>query len=288
MINTQGSTGSMQVHRGGCILPNQGREMLFEDGTGISCRDGTTTIHGSGKNDNIHAHVNYDGSVDVNINGKTLHFTAQEARNLKIEGGDGNDNIQITGHQLFGADTNITIDGGNGNDIIRGGAGDETITGGYGDDWIDGGAGNDEIDGGFGNDTLIGGCGDDKLNGGAGDDDLWGGSGNDDLHGGFGDDNLIGGSGNDWMAGDYGRDNYWGGAGSDVLKLGSSDGVIDMGGDKGDFGIETDVDDRCYILTGQERTQPSENRDGGDGKCNPFDPLGLFGGGFPLNMISPK
>jgi hypothetical protein len=59
-------------------------------------------------------------------------------------------------------------------------------------------------------------------------------------------------------------------------------------GYRDDFGIETDVDDRCYILTGQERIQPSENRDGGDGKCNPFDPLGLFGGGFLLNMISPK
>ncbi|MEJ2622928.1 MAG: calcium-binding protein [Candidatus Thiodiazotropha sp.] len=290
MNNIQGNQANLAAaHRGGCILPDTERTYFCPDGASISCHGGTATIRGTGNNDNIHAHINFDGTVDVNINGNTYHLTAEQAQNLKIEGGDGHDNIQVSGQQ-FGPDKDVSIDGGNGNDVIRGSSGDDVITGGFGDDWIDGGAGNDDIRGGFGNDSLIGGSGDDYLDGGVGDDGLWGGSGDDAIDGGYGNDNLIGGNGNDTMKGEQGRDNYWGGNGSDTLIIGSSDGVINAGCDSNNLFVRTRVDDNYHILTGQNDTSSTQcnNKESGNSGFNHFDPLGLFSGNFPLNLISPK
>ncbi len=56
-----------------------------------------------------------------------------------IVGGNGNDNITVTG------DANVTVDGGDGNDVITTGGGNDTVIGGAGVNFITTGAGNDTI-----------------------------------------------------------------------------------------------------------------------------------------------
>jgi Ca2+-binding RTX toxin-like protein len=150
-------------------------------------KTGKTVLDARGGNDKINVHQNIDGSVTVTINDKETHqFTAEEARCLEIKGGDGNDNITMTGQQLYGMPNNITISGGNGNDNIYGGAGNQTLNGDAGNDRIYGGSGNDRINGGEGNDSLYGQAGNDTIIGGAG-------GGYDYLVGGSGRDEGIGG-----------------------------------------------------------------------------------------------
>ncbi|MET0120570.1 MAG: calcium-binding protein [Candidatus Thiodiazotropha sp. 6PLUC9] len=315
MNGVQGSPEGLACHRGGCILPDSGRDFFTCDGAHISSKNGRTEITGSGKDDNINAHINPDGSVDVDINGKSFHFTAEEAQNLVINGGDGNDNISVTGQQLCGPEKNITLNGGCGDDVIRGGSGDEAIrggdgndtliggggddclAGGKGDDSIWGGSGNDRIYGQDGNDTLVGNEGDDLVFGGRGDDNIWGSAGNDNLNGGAGNDSLVGGCGDDYITGNAGRDNMWGGFGNDLLTRNPDDGYVDAGGQAGDRTYCVSDGDNTTIIENPDADQvlKGSNDSSGSG-FNPFDPLGLFSGGgpslgansFPLNMISPK
>jgi Ca2+-binding RTX toxin-like protein len=166
---------------------------------------GKTVIDAGKGNDDINIHTNEDGSVDVTINGEVHNFSAQEAKNLEVRGGKGNDNITCTGEaqddnsfmaKLFGntnRDPNITIDGGKGDDTIAGGCGNETIRGGKGNDVISGGC-NDFIMGDCGNDTIHGGKGNDSISGGCGNDNLYGDKGRDFVHGGDGKDWVQGGS----------------------------------------------------------------------------------------------
>ena len=96
--------------------------------------------------------------------------------------------------------------------VINGGAGDDTINiasanclgnatrtinGGGGNDTIVGSNKNDVVDGGEGNDTISGKNGKDLLNGSAGDDNISGGNGKDTINGGDGNDTISGGNGND-------------------------------------------------------------------------------------------
>ncbi len=185
---------------------------------------GKTIIDAGKGSDDIHIHTNDDGSVNVNINGEDHHFSAQEAKNLEIRGGSGNDNITSSGEAkgfsfnsdrglfsgtglFFGGafsqntNPNLTIDGGKGNDYIEGGSGNDTILGGAGRDSILGGCGDDKIDGGDGNDVIMGECGNDVIHGGRGNDSLSGGVGNDDVYGDAGRDFAHGGEGNDWVQG---------------------------------------------------------------------------------------
>ncbi|MES9832842.1 MAG: calcium-binding protein [Candidatus Thiodiazotropha sp. DIVDIV] len=315
MNNVQGNTGDLACHRGGCILPDSDRNFITEDGTSFSSKDGTLEISASCKNDNINAHINKDGSVDVTVNGKTYRFSAEEAKNIVIKGGDGNDNISVTGDQLCGSEKNITIDGGNGDDLLRGGSGDETLrggdgndtliggggddclAGGKGEDSIWGGSGNDRIYGQDGNDTLVGNEGDDLIYGGRGDDNIWGSAGNDNLNGGDGNDSLVGGCGDDYISGNAGRDNMWGEWGNDLLTRNPDDGYVDAGGQSGDRTHCVDDQDDISIIEDPNADHVYKNSDDSSGnRFNPFDPLGLFSGGgpslggdsFPLNLISPK
>jgi Ca2+-binding RTX toxin-like protein len=169
--------------------------------------NGQTVINTRGGNDKVHVHQNIDGSVDVLVNDKeSHHFTAEQAKNLVIDGGSGDDSITMSGHQLYGPKTNITVNGGSGNDYIHGGVGNDTLNGGDGHDTILGGNGNDTISGGAGNDFVRGGNGNDRISGGLGNDHLRGESGNDIIGGEMGDDYLVGGDGFDRLIGGPGND----------------------------------------------------------------------------------
>jgi hypothetical protein len=87
--------------------------------------------------------------------------------NLRLEGGDGDDELDISPHGLPFT-TPVVLDGGPGADDI---AGPTTalavvILGGDGDDRIQGGQGPDRIDGDDGDDHITAGPGDDVLSGG--------------------------------------------------------------------------------------------------------------------------
>lgn len=119
-----------------------------------------------------------------------------------INGGDGNDLIDLSS-------TNLTY-------------GDVTINGEGGHDAIWANAGNDTLDGGAGSDTLVGGTGRDILTGGTGNDRLYGGEDNDLIHGGEGKDVVFGGDGNDVVFLGSGNDTYNSGQGyHDEVTLGA-------------------------------------------------------------------
>jgi Ca2+-binding RTX toxin-like protein len=183
----------------------------------------TKTVIDAGKGDDlINIHTNTDGSVDVTINGEMHSFSAQEAKNLEVRGGKGNDTIVCTGEADpdlnfimggpggfgRGGNPNLTIDGGKGDDIIMGSSGDDKIRGGSGDDLVMGGGGNDDIDGGKGNDIIMGGDGNDKIHGGRGNDFMMGGDGNDKVYGDQGRDDVYGGQGKDWVQGGSKEQNF--------------------------------------------------------------------------------
>uniref|UniRef100_UPI00356A9D5F LamG-like jellyroll fold domain-containing protein n=1 Tax=Stieleria sp. TaxID=2795976 RepID=UPI00356A9D5F len=84
---------------------------------------------------------------------------------LEIDGGTGDDVINVLSNDPATA-PNTIINGGPGNDTIITGAGIDIINGGGGKDLIRSGAGNDTVDGGSGSDSIRGEDGDDVLRGG--------------------------------------------------------------------------------------------------------------------------
>jgi len=167
--------------------------------------------------------------------------------NMTIEGGGGNDRIDVTMRQTPNGMTTV-IDSGGGNKFtmtfvpnalyLRGNGGNDTLSftafGLYNFSTfvnIDGGVGNDNITiasdktvyafGGAGKDTIralntiwnpghtiVGGDGNDNLYGSPGNDNLFGGAGNDLMRGDDGDDYFCGGSGTNSMFGEAGNDNF--------------------------------------------------------------------------------
>lgn len=115
---------------------------------------------------------------------------ASDVSQLDVQGGDGNNVIDLTGvsSSEFSALQGITINGGDGNDSILGSDSfDDLIYGGNGNDTVSGGVGNDTVAGNDGNDSILGGEGDDSLGSTSastredGNDTLDGGNGNDTL-----------------------------------------------------------------------------------------------------------
>ncbi|HSB91143.1 MAG TPA: calcium-binding protein, partial [Anaerolineales bacterium] len=151
--------------------------------------------------------------------------TYEHVNKVVVEGGEGVDNITLTGIlspiDIKGGagDDVITLDAATtGNAVIRGDAGDDSITGGAGNDVIYGGLGADTIHGVGGKDIMFGDGGKlgdtfaeatlasndspDQLYGGGGADILFGGGGNDQLWGD--DDDADAGDGGDILIGDAG------------------------------------------------------------------------------------
>lgn len=183
------------------------------------------------------SHISLDPDVEaIGVRGlggndtMTANLGQNALKDIRFEGGNGNDNIDVSGIQskatligsagddtLVGGLTDDSLDGGTGNDSLSGGSGSDTLLGGDGNDTLDGGANNDSLDGGSGNDSLGGGDGRDTLVGGTDDDTLSGGADNDSMNGGDGQDQLDGQSGHDTLHGDGGNDILYGGEGNDSL-----------------------------------------------------------------------
>lgn len=159
---------------------------------------------------------------------------------IEINGGDGDDYIDLSGLQMASYRT-VFIWGGAGNDTIIGADGLNIIFGDIGtvrkddDKYIieanvdPGVAGNDIILGGSKKDIIFGGAGDDQIDGGAGADFIFGDGGRYDETGSIpqidrtdisldgGKDTLIGGDGDDVIYGGGGDDHIDGGAGDDLI-----------------------------------------------------------------------
>ncbi len=221
------------------------KKQVAED-YGLS-EDDVIVVSGTNKDDAINISRDEDGSLTVDINGKSTTYTAEEARRLIIDGGSGNDTIKADssvtrGLNIWGGDGKDTIQGGSGADRINGGAGNDTIQGGAGTDYIDGGRGNDIIRGGAGNDNIRDDYGSNFLYGNEGNDRIiahgvdadsssganfiYGGEGNDYLEGGDRGDVMNGGAGYDVMYGLGGNDSMYGGDGHDYIDGGSGNDYI--------------------------------------------------------------
>ncbi len=230
------------------------------DGNAIQIIDDTVAANGRSR-------VTSGSSVPIT-------FTAPTG-SLAINGGAGNDTLQ-----LLGVDSLFTItpvlQGGDNHDVLVGGPGADSLEGGIGDDVFIGNGGNDTFNGGAGTDkifetgdvsfvlgaTTLTGNGTDtfslielaELTGGVsantinaaafgGPVTLSGGSGNDSLTGSGQDDQLNGGSGNDTVLGGAGRDAVTGGSGADSILGGDGiDAVFGgTGNDTIDGGLGNDV-----------------------------------------------
>jgi uncharacterized protein YkwD len=112
--------------------------------------NGQLTVYGDGADNQI---IFNQVNGQYVISGVAQTYAVSSVRAITIDGGDGNDFIQI-GTSVTGK---LLIFGGNGDDTINTGGGAEEIYGGMGNDTINaGGPGQYTIYGGYGNDTIAG------------------------------------------------------------------------------------------------------------------------------------
>jgi len=136
------------------------REMMAA-GLWAALTDGVLSIVGTDDSDVIQVHQT-DGRVSVS--GLHDSYEATQIRLIQVNGGAGNDFIDLNSGAIAGQQP-IAIPS-----ILRGGPGDDCIVGGAGNDRLYGDLGNDVLKGGDGGDWIEGGAGDDMLDGGAGED----------------------------------------------------------------------------------------------------------------------
>ena len=209
--------------------------------------DGVLQVTGTGGNDvaaalfeedrtaNGQPGGEFESVIVVKVNNQRSEFDANGVKSLVMQGGGGNDSLEVLHYLTFdgimfdrgagsdflglpatilGGDGRDTIAGSDGNSLIDGGGGSDRIIGRYGNDLITGRGGNDYIEGGHGRDTLIGNDGNDLLSGGSANNVLYGSPGNDTLSGGAGNDVLLGNGARDTV---QGTDDINGGAGRDTI-----------------------------------------------------------------------
>jgi Ca2+-binding RTX toxin-like protein len=209
-----------------------------------------------------------------NFSGTSLNYST-----IHINGGDGNDTVDISG---LTSDHRIVFHGGGGNDHVTGAlrpqdvvdnqtgpSGNGDVHDSSGDDgdtpqptpWHDtlvqngtpiadvllGGPGDDVFDGQGDDDLILGNDGADTLKAGAGDDLVKAGAGDDVVFGNEGNDDLFGGEGKDLITGDAGDDRLFGDAGDDALEGGTGNDTV-YGGTGNDRMIATvgDGDDTYF------------------------------------------
>lgn len=114
------------------------REIYVNDEGQLGWR---TVVKGTSGDDTIDVALNADGSADVTVNGETTHYTPEEAKDMRISGGAGDDTITVTDNRwrLCGMENgDVTIEGGSGDDSISGDLGRVDADGGTGSDTING------------------------------------------------------------------------------------------------------------------------------------------------------
>jgi serralysin len=192
--------------------------------------DGTLTVSGTTKRDQISVLIEEGKGVVVQMNETVLRFSINSVKQISIDAGNSNDYV-LVGQDLpsativggSGDDTLIGtsnadfLDGEDGDDVLKAGGGDDVVECGLGNDNVIGEGGRDTIRGNDGNDRLNGGGGNDALYGETNDDRLYGGDGNDRLDGGGNVDKLYGEDGNDALLGGGSNDRLYGGAGDDFM-----------------------------------------------------------------------
>ena len=221
-----------------------------------------SVLKASDANNEIHISKGEDGGIIVNVDGKEKEFSAEEARNLIIDGSDGNDKI-IADKDV---EADLQIVGGLGNDTITTAKGNDTVYDNYGANNISTKDGSDTIianqldyipgehsqttvdNRGFfrklfdkitgkssyeeqtvdGN-IIDGGDGDDYIEGGLGNDYIRGGSGDDVIYGLNGDDIIRAEGGDDYVDGGKGNDDINVGSGNNIAFGGNGDDIIKAG-----------------------------------------------------------
>lgn len=140
----------------------------FEQGFAGSSIAGDLNVDGGNGNDQISSIVHAGDPTDLTA---LLNGSSQADVTLRINGGLGNDLIKS---EIIGQGGSI-IDGGDGNDTIQVQGGSDNITGSNVDNVVNGGAGDDVIVGGSANDQLNGGHGNDRLVAGSSTDgiEIW-------------------------------------------------------------------------------------------------------------------
>lgn len=216
----------------------------------ISGGAGADTIFGGDGNDTVQSGEGRD-TIDLGAGDDVLIWDeANGDYDLfeSIDGGTGNDTLQVIGYGFFGITLNlqagtfgytkvdnfenyshtgggdytiigsfaaniITVNAGN--QVIEGRAGDDTISAGAGDDDIDGGEGADNLDGGTGVDTLRYLNSDGRVFVDLGAQTATGGHATGDTIANF--ENVIGSRYADTLTGDSGNNTITGGGGADIL-----------------------------------------------------------------------
>jgi Ca2+-binding RTX toxin-like protein len=164
----------------------------------------------------------------------------------RVNGGDGNDVIDMFSHLFAGPP--MTLDGGAGNDSISGSTSATVMYGGTGDDFIEGHANDDVIDGGEDGDFMAGGAGNDTYYADDGDDRVYDAAGggidtiyssasfslsgvseieylvltgtaDNDAYGNSFANTITGNSGDNYIVSGGGADTLIGGAGDDIYFL---------------------------------------------------------------------
>lgn len=199
------------------------------------------------------------GTAGINLNGDADadDITLTSVEHISVEGGSGNDDIDLSGGGAAGAPMTQTasLAGNDGADDLRGGANDDDIFPADGADVAVGGAGVDLLMG-VASDTLTlsdatmtesaGGPSDTHsgfeiallfagdaggniitATGFSGRSIIFGSSGPDELRGGSNIDRISGGAGNDRITGGAGGDSLYGGDGDDTFGPGpGNDNVV--------------------------------------------------------------
>jgi Ca2+-binding RTX toxin-like protein len=200
-----------------------------------------------------------DGNDTVNLTGNGMVFNLAFRSIENANGTAGNDQIDgsvgTTGPlSLNGLGGNDTLSGGGVGDTLNGGDGDDSLFGNAGADTINGGNGIDFINGGGDGDTIHGDGDNDTIFAEAGNDNIFGDGGNEFAFGGNGNDTMTGGTGTDYLAGDDNVIANTGITGQDTLTGGDDNDTLiggydtdNLTGEAGDDALYGDFDDVSFI-----------------------------------------
>jgi Ca2+-binding RTX toxin-like protein len=243
-----------------------------------------TTANIIGELDNIEEiQINTLGGSDTVLPMGNFNPTSLAFSTITIDGGDGNDSVDISG---LTSDHRIVFLGGSGHNQVIGNlrpqdvvdtattstppgddppgdtpaidpppvmppyVGAEVLSGTPADDVLVGGAGDDVVSGAGGDDVMLGNDGADTLKGGDGDDLIKGGFGDDVAFGNAGNDDVFGGAGRDMLFGDQGNDRLFGDDGNDVIEGSTGNDTVYAG--SGDDRVLATVGDGDDVYWGDD------------------------------------